>query len=118
MGAISSPAPIKSAWGIGRFPKLRVYHGYEQAKETIVAKTFDLSDFSEDELTALIDEATRLRQTRRSSRDRELSPAADGSKGQDVRDPNHGAITAPTPREVKEEGPAHGVPHKARGTGA
>jgi len=81
-----------------------------------MANTFDLSDFSEDELTALINEATRLRQTRRSSRDRELSSAADGSKGQDVRDPNHGAITAATPREVKEEGPAHGMSEKPQGT--
>lgn len=74
-----------------------------------MAKTFDLTDFSEDELTDLIDEATSLRQSRRSDRERELAPAADGSKGQDVRDPAHGAITAPTPREVKEDGPAHGA---------
>ncbi len=74
-----------------------------------MAKTFDLSDFSENELTTLIDEATRLRQTRRDSKERELPRAADGSKGQDVEDPDHGVITAPTPREVKEEGPAHGA---------
>lgn len=74
-----------------------------------MAKTFDLSDFSEDELTALIDEATSLRDTQRSSKARELPTAADGSKGQDTHDPNHGVITAPTPREVKEEGPAHGA---------
>jgi hypothetical protein len=74
-----------------------------------VATTFDLSDLSEQELTALIDEATSLRQTRRESREHERSTAADGSKGQDVHDPNHGVITAPTPREVKEEAPAHGA---------
>lgn len=77
-----------------------------------MAKTFDLSDLSEGELTVLIDEATSLRQTRRESRDHERSTASDGSKGQDVHDPDHGVITAPTPREVKEEGPAHGAPEK------
>ena len=40
-----------------------------------MAKTFDLTDFSEDELTDLIDEATSLRQSRRSDRERELAPA-------------------------------------------
>lgn len=74
-----------------------------------MATTFDLSDLSEQELTTLIDEATRLRQTRRDSRESERTTAADGSKGQDVEDPNHGVITAPTPRSVKEEGPAHGA---------
>ena len=77
-------------------------------QETPMSKTFDLSDFSEEELTALIDEASRLRDALRESRDRELPTGADGSKGQDVRDPDHGAIPTPTPREVKEEG--HGVP--------
>ena len=75
-----------------------------------MSRTFDLSDFSEEELTALIDEATRLRDARRESRDRELPMGTDGSKGQDVRDPDHGVIPTPTPRDVKEEGPAHGVP--------
>lgn len=74
-----------------------------------MAKTFDLSDLSEDELTHVIDEATSLRHTLRQSRERELPVAADGSRGQDVRDPNHGVIPVPTPREVKEEGPAHGA---------
>lgn len=74
-----------------------------------MTRTFDLSDFSEDELTALIDEATRLQQARRQSNDRELPTGADGSKGQDLGDPHHGAIPAPTPREVKRDGPAHGV---------
>ncbi len=81
-----------------------------------MAETFDLSAFSDDELTALIDEATGLRNTRRDSRERELATAADGSKGQDVRDPEHGVITAPTPRDVKEEGPAHGAPESSPGT--
>lgn len=74
-----------------------------------MAKTFDLSDLSEGELTALIDEAVSLRETLRTSRERERTTAADGSKGQDVHDPDHGVITAPTPRQVKEEGPAHGA---------
>lgn len=74
-----------------------------------MATTINLSDLSEQELTALIDEATSLRQTRRNSREHERATAADGSKGQDVKDPNHGVITAPTPRSVKEEGPAHGA---------
>ncbi|WP_426228682.1 hypothetical protein [Pararhizobium sp. DWP3-4] len=74
-----------------------------------MATTFDISGLSEQELTALIDEATSLRQTLSDSREHERATAADGSKGQDVNDPNHGAITAPTPRAVKEEGPAHGA---------
>jgi hypothetical protein len=74
-----------------------------------MATTFDLSDLSEGELTALIDEAVSLRETLRTSRERERTTAVDGSKGQDVNDPNHGVITAPTPRQVKEEGPAHGA---------
>jgi hypothetical protein len=75
----------------------------------MMAATFDLSDLSENELTTLIDEATKLRQIRRDSREQERMTAADGSKGQDVENPNHGVITAPTPRAVKEEGPAHGA---------
>lgn len=71
--------------------------------------TFDLTDYSEGELTSLIDEATRLREELRNSREQENTTAADGSKGQDVRNPDHGVITAPTPKDVKEEGPAHGA---------
>lgn len=78
-----------------------------------MAKTFDLSDLSEAELTTLIDEATTLRHRRRSSRERETPTAADGSKGQDVHDPDHGVITAPTPREVKQEGSARGAAEKS-----
>ena len=74
-----------------------------------MTKTFDLSDFSDEELTALIGEATNLRDSRRLSGDRK-STGADGSKGQDTHDPDHGVIPTPTPREVKDEGPAHGVP--------
>ncbi|MEK1928565.1 MAG: hypothetical protein AAAC47_02040 [Pararhizobium sp.] len=74
-----------------------------------MTKTFDLSDFSEHELAALIDEATRLQQARHQSSNRELPTGADGSKGQDVGDPDHGVIPTPTPREVKDEGSAHGV---------
>ncbi|MGY5810324.1 hypothetical protein ACXHXG_21825 [Rhizobium sp. LEGMi198b] len=80
-----------------------------------MTKTFDLSELSEEELTALIEEATTLRDIRRKTRDRELATGADGSRGQDVKDPDHGAITTPTPRDVKEEGPAHGAPGKASG---
>ncbi|QND44494.1 hypothetical protein HB780_01485 (plasmid) [Rhizobium lusitanum] len=74
-----------------------------------MTENFDLSDFSVEELTSLIDEATTLRDTRRSSRDRK-STGADGSKAQDVHNPDHGVIPTPTPRDVKDEGPAHGVP--------
>ena len=74
-----------------------------------MSRTFDLSNFSDEELASFIEEATTLRDTRRESRDRELRTGADGSKGQDVRDPDHGAIPTPTPRDVKEEGPAHGA---------
>ncbi|QND44288.1 hypothetical protein HB780_00190 (plasmid) [Rhizobium lusitanum] len=75
-----------------------------------MTKTFDLSNFSEEELTSLIDEAKSVRDARRETRKGELATGADGSKGQDVTDPEHGVIPTPTPRDVKEEGPAHGVP--------
>ncbi|MEZ2221804.1 hypothetical protein [Rhizobium sp. RCC_161_2] len=75
-----------------------------------MTKTFDLSDFSEEELTSIIEEARNLRDVRRETRDRELTIGKDGSKGQDVTDPEHGVIPTPTPRDVKDEGPAHGVP--------
>lgn len=75
-----------------------------------MTKTFDLSNFSEEELTSLIDEAKSVRDARRETRKGELSTGPDGSKGQDVTDPEHGVIPTPTPRDVKEEGPAHGVP--------
>ena len=75
-----------------------------------MTKTFDLSDFSEEELTSIIEEARNLRDVRRETRDRELTIGKDRSKGQDVTDPEHGVIPTPTPRDVKDEGPAHGVP--------
>ncbi|MFA1625493.1 hypothetical protein ACDY96_22725 [Rhizobium mongolense] len=74
-----------------------------------MTKTFDLSDLSDEELASLIDEATTLRDTRRASREGERL-GSDGSIGQDVRAPDHGVIPTPTPREVKDEGQAHGVP--------
>lgn len=74
-----------------------------------MTKNFDLSNFSDEDLTSLIDEATTLRDVKRQNRDRK-SIDADGAKGQDVSDPEHGVITTPTPRDVKDEGPAHGVP--------
>ncbi|MDL2406249.1 hypothetical protein PY650_11395 [Rhizobium calliandrae] len=80
-----------------------------------MTRTFDLSNFSDEELTSLIEEATTLRDIRRESRDREPAIGADGSKGQDVRDPDHGAVPTPTPRDVKEEGPSHGAPDKSSG---
>jgi hypothetical protein len=95
---------------LGRFTKSRVYHGRNQAiQEIAVTKNFDLSNFSNEELTSLINEATTLRDSRRASSDPK-SMEADGSKGQDVSDPAHGVIPTPTPRDVKDEGPAHGVP--------
>lgn len=77
-----------------------------------------LADLSEDELTDLIDEATRRREQLRAAGDREAKQGPYGSKGQDVRDPHHGAIAAPTPNEVEKVGPAHGIddqpPRQAR----
>ncbi|TCU41265.1 hypothetical protein [Rhizobium azibense] len=75
-----------------------------------MTKTFELSNLSDEELTSLIDEATTLRDTRRASRQGEREEGSDGSVGQDVRAPGHGVIPTPTPREVKDEGQAHGVP--------
>ncbi|MCL6708318.1 hypothetical protein M8R20_15060 [Pseudomonas sp. R2.Fl] len=69
----------------------------------------DLSTLSEPELTELIDEATRLREERIAERRRERRVGPDGAMGQDVNDPDHGAIPVPTPRAVKDKGPAHGV---------
>ena len=77
--------------------------------ETTMSYETDLEELSEGELTTLIDDATRRRDLLKQTREREDFTASDGSKGQDVRNPNHGVITAPTPREVKEEGPAHGA---------
>lgn len=73
-------------------------------------KTFDLSDLSEEELNTLIKDATILQNARRENRERERPTETDGSKGQDVNDPDHGAIPTPTPRDVKDAGRGHGVP--------
>ena len=72
-------------------------------------RDIDLSDLSEDELTDLIGEATRRRDTLRESRERESAAGPSGSLGQDVRDPNHGVIPVPTPNEVEEDAEEHGV---------
>jgi hypothetical protein len=107
MSALASsenPPVIGSFYEVARLPWEN-----QAIEENAMTKNFDLSDFSVEELTSLIDEATTLRDTRRSSRDRTLTDA-DGSKGQDVTDPDHGVIPTPTPRDVKDEGPAHGVP--------
>jgi hypothetical protein len=45
-----------------------------------MAKRYDLSDFSEDELTELIDEATNLRTTRFEGREREKKIAQQEQK--------------------------------------
>lgn len=97
------------------FPKPHALFGiplyaFDPTKETMMNKTFDISNFSEAQLTALIDEAQTQLLKRRKNRDREAPVGADGSKGQDVTNPDHGVVPVPTPREVKEEGPAHGVP--------
>lgn len=73
-----------------------------------------LSEFSEDELTDVIEEATRLRENLRKSRKREAAIGPYGSKGQDVRDPDHGVIPVPTPNEVEKVGPAHGIEESPR----
>lgn len=74
----------------------------------------DLSDFSEDELSDLISDATHRRDALRESRERETVTGRYGTSGQDVRDPGHGTIPVPTPNEVKEVGPTHGVDDVAR----
>jgi hypothetical protein len=77
-----------------------------------MAGTFNLANLSDEELNTLVNEATKLRDFRRENQSRENAVDADGAKGQDVRDPDHGVITSPTPREVREEGLAHGVPDR------
>lgn len=69
----------------------------------------DLSDFSEDELSDVIDEATQRRDELRESRVREAGIGRYGSSGQNVRNPDHGTIPTPTPNEVEDVGPTHGV---------
>jgi len=61
---------------------------------------FDLSAMTEDELDQLISDATRERRTRGAPE--EMAETEDGVRGQDVNDPNHGAITTPAPHQVRE----------------
>ncbi|MDZ7871803.1 MAG: hypothetical protein U5N27_00605 [Rhizobium sp.] len=64
---------------------------------------FDLSAMTKDELDRLIADATRERETRSNPDERKVD--ADGVRGQDVNDPNHGAITTPAPHQVRDQGP-------------
>jgi len=64
---------------------------------------FDLTAMTEDELDQLIADATRERGTREAPDER--SADENGVRGQDVNDPNHGAITTPAPHQVREHGP-------------
>lgn len=64
---------------------------------------FDLSAMTEDELDQLIANATRERRTR--SNPDERAADENGVRGQDVNDPNHGAITTPAPHQVRDHGP-------------
>jgi hypothetical protein len=66
---------------------------------------FDLSALSETELTDLIEAANMERNRRRVESARERMPDENGSMGQDVNDPNHGAITTPTPHAVRDHAP-------------
>ncbi len=65
---------------------------------------FDLSAMTEDELDQLIAAATRERGTRSAARHEGVLTEG-GVRGQDVNDPNHGAITTPTPHHVREHAP-------------
>jgi hypothetical protein len=64
---------------------------------------FDLSAMTKDELDRLIADATRERRTR-SAPDEDMAGQG-GVRGQDVNDPNHGAITTPAPHQVREHAP-------------
>ena len=66
---------------------------------------FDLSALSETELTDLIEAANMERNRRRVESARERMPDENGSMGQDVNDPTHGAITTPTPHAVRDHAP-------------
>lgn len=70
-----------------------------------MASPFDLSALSETELTDLIEAANMERNRRRVESARERMPDENGSMGQDVNDPNHGAITTPTPHAVRDHAP-------------
>ncbi|WP_205908123.1 hypothetical protein [Rhizobium wuzhouense] len=70
-----------------------------------MASPFDLSALSEAELTDLIEAANMERNRRRVESARERMPDENGSMGQDVNDPGHGAITTPTPHAVRDHAP-------------
>ncbi len=72
-----------------------------------MASPFDLSGMSETELTDLIEAANMERNRRRVESARERMPDENGSMGQDVDDPNHGAITTPTPHAVRDHAAEH-----------
>ncbi len=72
---------------------------------------FDLTAMTEDELDRLISDASRERETR--SAPGEDARVDGGVRGQDVNDPNHGAITTPAPHQVREHG-AEGLQPGAR----
>ncbi|MDH4412910.1 MAG: hypothetical protein QE484_06355 [Rhizobium sp.] len=76
---------------------------------------FDLSAMTKDALDQLIADATRERGTRSAPDERALG--ADGLRGQDVNDPNHGAITTPAPHQLREHG-ADGLQPGARVEGS
>jgi len=79
-----------------------------------MAPELDISEFSEDELTDLIHAAKDRRDELRDARQREAATGPSGAKGQDVHNPDHGAIAAPTPNEVEEVGPEHGAERRYR----
>lgn len=64
---------------------------------------FDLSAMTEDELDRLIADATRERGSRHTPEENQTGK--DGLRGQDVNDPDHGAITTPTPHAVRDHAP-------------
>ncbi len=64
---------------------------------------FDLSAMTRHELDRLIADASRERETR--SAPGECAADENGVRGQDVNDPNHGAITTPAPHQVRQHGP-------------
>ncbi|MCJ8240358.1 hypothetical protein [Peteryoungia algae] len=66
-------------------------------------QNFDLSTMTKDELDQLIADATSERGRREAPE--EDTTGAGGVSGQDVNDPDHGAITTPTPHAVREQGP-------------
>lgn len=79
-----------------------------------MAPALDISEFSEDELTDLIRTAEHRRNELRDFREREAGIGPYGTKGQDVRNPDHGAIAAPTPNEVEAVGAEHGAERRQR----